>query len=117
MSTVGTTHTANQSALSPAVIDSPDSAAAPATVRRTPIQAPTRFPRLSELSMRSTFFVVANCDPALRLSKSATARLNRETVNRERCARHGTKVGPVGAHPSVVAERVHYSNAGWLSSG
>ena len=44
MSAVGTTHTANQSALLPAVIDTPDNAAAPATVRRTPIQAADEIP-------------------------------------------------------------------------
>jgi hypothetical protein len=32
-------------------------------------------------------------------------------------ARHGAKVGPVGAHPSMVAEVMHYSNAGRLRSG
>jgi hypothetical protein len=35
-------------------------------------------------------------------------------VDRFMRARHGDKVGPVGAHPSV---RGHYSNAGRLSSG
>src|ERR1035437_6532192 len=31
-------------------------------------------------------------------------------------ARHGTNVGPVGAHPSERIERGHYSNAGGLRS-
>jgi hypothetical protein len=35
-------------------------------------------------------------------------------VDRFMRARHGAKVGPVGAHPSVKG---HYSNAGRLSSG
>ena len=62
----GTTHTANQSALLPAVMDMPDHAAAAEAVRRTPIQAATKLRRLSELSIRSTLFVVASCNPAVR---------------------------------------------------
>jgi hypothetical protein len=57
-------------------------------------------------------------DPAVRSPSHATAALNREygCESRATRARPGIKLGPVGAHPSAVAERVHYSNAGWLSS-
>jgi len=57
MTTGGTTHTANQSALLASVIDTPDNAAAPATAR-TPTQAVTTFRRTGDLSMRGTLSVV-----------------------------------------------------------
>ena len=73
--------------------------------QKDPAQAATTFRRFGDLSMRATLFVVASCDPSVRSLSSATAAPDRETdVNRVRRARHGTKVGPVGAHPQGLQE-------------
>ena len=61
--------------------------------------------------------VVDEVERAAQSLHATCARDNGCEESRKMRARHGAKVGPVGAHPSLVAEGMHYSNAGRLRSG